>query len=84
MRSSPWEVLIQQLIFLPHRALRDLMAFNMATSKTNKSGYGAALWVSGTYYHYLSIFSNMLLNVRVHFIIIKLKTCYIPKVFWKQ
>ena len=84
MRSSPWEVLIQQLTFLPHRALRDLMAFNMATSKANKSGYGAVLWVSGTYYHFLSIFSNMLLNVRVHFIIIKLKTCYIPKVFWKQ
>ena len=84
MRSSPWEVLIQQLIFLSRRAFRDVMAFDMATSKTKKSGYGAVLWVSGTSYHYLSVFSNMLLNVRVHFVIIELKAGYILRIFWKQ
>lgn len=84
MRSSPWEALIQQLTFLPSRALHDLMAFKMTTSKTNKSGCGAVLWVYVTCCHYLSISSNMVLNLRVYFIIIKLKTRYIPKIFWKQ
>lgn len=42
------------------------------------------LWVYHTCYHSLRISSNMVLNLRVYLIIIKLKTRYIPKIFWKQ
>lgn len=80
----PGSIHDQQRPFLPGRALSDSVALKTATSKAKPSGCRAVLWVSDTCYHYLSIPSNMVLSPRVCLIIIKLKTCSIPGIFWKQ
>lgn len=79
------------------RGKREWPAMHLSASKSSlrlnasepdnikdNSGCGAVLWVYDTCYHYLSLSSNMVLSPRVYLIIIKLKTCYIPKIFWKQ